>query len=106
MTFGYYSVNSHLAWIQQPRKAGGLGRMQIPLLSDMTKDIAAMYGALIEEEGIPMRASYIMNPEGKLMHLSMNQNDVGRSVDEALRLIKAYQFSAEHGEGNKVSNVI
>jgi alkyl hydroperoxide reductase subunit AhpC len=92
------SVNSHLAWIQHPRKMGGLGNLRYPLLSDMTKSISAAYGALMEDVGFPLRASYIINPEGKLLHLSMNQPDVGRSVDEALRLIKAYQHAEKHGE--------
>ena len=85
------SVNSHLAWIQQPRSKGGLGHLKYPLVSDMTKAVTASYGALMEEKGFPLRASYIIDPEGVIKHLSMNHPDVGRSVDETLRLIKAYQ---------------
>jgi alkyl hydroperoxide reductase subunit AhpC len=77
---------------------GGLGHMKIPLLADMTKNIATAYGALIKDEGHPLRASYIINPEGIVKYISKQNNDVGRSVDETLRLLKAYQFAAEHGE--------
>ena len=55
---------SHLAWIRTPRKKGGLGHMQIPILADVTKEVSAKYGVLVPEVGIALRGTYIINPEG------------------------------------------
>ena len=89
---------THLAWIRTSRKRGGLGMMDIPLVADVSKDISAMYGTLSNEAGIAFRGTYIINPEGILEASSINNFPVGRSVDEQLRLIQAFQFVAEHGE--------
>eukprot|EP00300_Choanocystis_sp_HF-7_P000577 c10472_g1_i1.p1 GENE.c10472_g1_i1~~c10472_g1_i1.p1 ORF type:complete len:211 (+),score=37.13 c10472_g1_i1:33-665(+) len=95
------SVYSHLAWIEQPRKKGGLGEMKIPLISDITKDISRAYNVLIEDgpdAGISLRGLFIIDPAGNLRQITVNDLPIGRSVDEVLRLVKAYQFHAEHGE--------
>jgi len=89
---------SHLAWNNQPRKEGGLGGLKYPLLSDFNKHISREYGVLMEEEGVALRGLFLINPEGVVSHLSVNDLPVGRSVDETLRLVKAFQFVAEHGE--------
>lgn len=89
---------THLAWIRTSRKRGGLGHMKIPLVADVSKDISAMYGTLSYDVGIAFRGTYLINPEGVLEAMSMNNFPVGRSVDEQLRLIQAFQFVAEHGE--------
>lgn len=89
---------THLAWIRTPRKKGGLGYMQIPIIADTTKDIAARYGVLIEEKGIALRGLFIINPEGVVEQITVNALGVGRSVDETLRLLAAFQFVREHGE--------
>ena len=89
---------SHLAWTQTPRKQGGLGEMKIPLLADITKKISSDYGVLLEDDGVALRGLFIINPEGTLVQMTVNDLPVGRSVDETLRLVKAFQFVAEHGE--------
>eukprot|EP00057_Strongylocentrotus_purpuratus_P008585 XP_011663059.1 PREDICTED: peroxiredoxin-1 [Strongylocentrotus purpuratus] len=89
---------SHLAWINTPRKQGGLGPMKIPLLSDMKKQIAEDYGVLLKDAGVALRGLFLIDPEGVVRHMSINDLPVGRSVDETLRLVKAFQFVAEHGE--------
>jgi len=89
---------SHLAWINQPRKQGGLGGLQYPLVSDFNKEISREYGVLIEEAGIALRGLFIVDPQGVLRQMSINDLPVGRSVDETLRLIKAFQFVEKHGE--------
>lgn len=88
----------HLAWIKTPRKRGGLGFMQIPILADVTKEIASRYGVLKRDAGIALRGLYIINPEGVVEHATINNFPVGRSVDEALRTLQAIQYVAEHGE--------
>jgi len=89
---------SHLAWINQPRKQGGLGGLNYPLVSDFNKNISRDYGVLIEEAGIALRGLFIIDPEGVVRQMSINDLPVGRSVDETLRLIKAFQFVEKHGE--------
>ncbi|OPJ84140.1 thioredoxin-dependent peroxide reductase, mitochondrial [Patagioenas fasciata monilis] len=89
---------SHLAWINTPRKSGGLGKMNIPILSDLTKQISRDYGVLLEGPGIALRGLFIIDPNGIVKHLSINDLPVGRSVEETLRLVKAFQFVETHGE--------
>ncbi|KAG2231211.1 hypothetical protein INT48_001213, partial [Thamnidium elegans] len=89
---------SHLAWINTPRKQGGLGEMKIPLLADKTKSIAKDYGVLIEEAGIALRGLFIIDPKGTVRQITINDLPVGRSVDEVLRLVEAFKFTDEHGE--------
>lgn len=90
---------SHLAWINTPRKNGGLGtETKIPILSDLKKTIAKNYRCLTSNGDIALRASYIIDTKGIIRQMTVNDLPVGRSVDEALRLIKAFQFADEHGE--------
>lgn len=55
--------------------------------------VARDYGCLIEDKGIALRASYLIDPKGVLRQITMNDLPVGRSVDEALRLVQAFQFT-------------
>ncbi|KAL3669886.1 hypothetical protein V7S43_005263 [Phytophthora oleae] len=92
------SPESHLAWTRLPRNKGGLGKMDIPIVSDITKVISAKYGVLVEQAGVALRGLFIMDKEGVLQQITINNMPIGRSVDETLRLIKALQFVEEHGE--------
>merc|ERR1712168_540154 len=89
---------SHLAWTQTPRKEGGLGEMKIPLLADLTKQISKDYGVLLEDQGISLRGLFIINPQGIVRQITMNDLPVGRDVDETLRLVQAFQFTDKNGE--------
>jgi len=89
---------SHLAWINTSRKQGGLGGLNYPLVADFNKNISRDYGVLIEEAGIALRGLFIIDPQGVVRQMSINDLPVGRSVDETLRLIKAFQFVEKHGE--------
>jgi alkyl hydroperoxide reductase subunit AhpC len=89
---------AHLAWTQQDKKAGGLGPMKIPILADITKRISRDYGVLLEDQGVALRGLFIIDPEGILRQITINDLPVGRSVDETLRLLQAFQFHAKHGE--------
>jgi tryparedoxin peroxidase (2-Cys peroxiredoxin) len=104
---------SHLAWTKTDRKKGGLGEMKIPLVSDLTKDIARDYGVLIEEKGIALRGQFIIDGKGVLRSMTVNDLPVGRNVDEALRLVQAFQLADKTGDvvpcgwkpGKKTMNV-
>jgi len=89
---------THLAWINTPRKEGGLGNMNIPLLSDITHKIARDYGVLLEDLGHTLRGLFIIDGKGVLRQITMNDLPVGRSVDETLRLVQAFQHTDENGE--------
>jgi len=88
----------HLAWCRTPRSKGGLGKMDIPILADVTKSISAEYGVLDEAAGFPLRGLFLVDPHDIIQHITVNAAPVGRSVDEALRTLQAFQFNAEHGE--------
>ncbi len=85
------SKHSHRAWLNTPRDANGLGKLNYPLAADLTKSVARDYGVLIEEEGIALRGLFIIDPEGELKYQVVNHNDVGRSVDETVRVLQALQ---------------
>lgn len=89
---------SHLAWINTPRKDGGLGGLKYPLLSDFTKKISSDYGVLVESAGLALRGLFIIDPNGVIRQITINDLPVGRSVEETLRLVKAFQFVEKHGE--------
>ena len=90
---------SHLAWINTPRKQGGLGgNLGYPLLSDFNKEISTKYGVLLQDSGIALRGLFIIDRDGILRQFSVNDLPVGRSVDETLRLVKAFLFVEKHGE--------
>ena len=91
------SVFSHLAWTERSRDEGGLGDTQIPILSDINKTIANSYEVLTEE-GVALRGLFLIDDNDVIQHATVNNLSVGRNVDEALRLLKGYQFTAEKGE--------
>jgi peroxiredoxin (alkyl hydroperoxide reductase subunit C) len=82
---------SHLAWVQTDRKAGGLGDIAYPLVSDLTKGIAEDYQVL-SEDGVALRGLFIIDKEGVIQHSTINNLAFGRSVDETLRTLQALQY--------------
>lgn len=85
------SVYSHRAWIKTPVNDGGLGGLNYPLASDITKQVARDYGVLVEEEGIALRGLFIIDPDGILRYQVVTDLNVGRSIDETLRVLQALQ---------------
>ncbi|CAN1144062.1 2-Cys peroxiredoxin BAS1-like, chloroplastic [Linum perenne] len=86
------SVFSHLAWVQTDRKSGGLGDLNYPLVSDVTKSISKSFGVLIPDQGIALRGLFIIDKEGVIQHSTINNLAIGRSVDETMRTLQALQF--------------
>ena len=80
------SEHSHKAWINS-----SLGKVNFPMAADMTKTVARDYGVLIEEEGVALRGLFIIDPEGILRYSVVHDLNVGRSVDETLRVLRALQ---------------
>ncbi|PPR00218.1 hypothetical protein CVT24_004957 [Panaeolus cyanescens] len=90
---------SHFAWATQTRKEGGLGPdLKLPLIADRNMKISRDYGVLLEDEGIALRGLFLIDPKGILRQITVNDLPVGRSVDETIRLIKAFQFTDQYGE--------
>ncbi|NKD88087.1 peroxiredoxin [Haematospirillum sp. 15-248] len=89
---------SHLAWKNTPQNEGGLGNVQFPLVADLKKNIARSFGVLIEDAGVALRGSFLIDKAGMVRHATINDLPLGRNVDEALRMIDALQFHEEHGE--------
>jgi peroxiredoxin (alkyl hydroperoxide reductase subunit C) len=88
---------SHFAWASQDRKEGGIKGVSFPLVSDLNKTIAADYGVLLPA-GIALRGLFIVNEKGILKHITVNDNSLGRNVEEVLRVLDAVDFSEKHGE--------
>ena len=89
---------THHAWANTPREEGGIKGVNYPLVSDLNKAIARDYGVLLEGPGIALRGLFIINKDGILKHSTINHNDLGRNVDEVLRVLDAVDYSEEHGE--------
>jgi len=88
---------SHLAWRGVPRNKGGIGEINYPLVSDLDKSIAHNYDVLLDG-GIALRGLFLIDKAGIVRHQVVNDLPLGRSVEEALRVVKALQFNEEHGE--------
>ena len=88
---------SHLAWSKTPRKDGGLGKLTIPLLADITKKIARDYGVLVNE-AVALRGLFIINPKGTVQYSVVHDLGIGRNVEETLRVLKALQEVEKTGE--------
>lgn len=78
------SEHSHKAWINSD-----LGKLNFPLASDLTKSVSRDYGVLIEEEGIALRGLFIIDPQGIVRYSVVHDLNVGRSVEETIRVLKA-----------------
>jgi alkyl hydroperoxide reductase subunit AhpC len=91
------SLYTHLAWWNTPRAQGGISGLEIPILADLTKQVARDYGVLLDD-GVALRGLFIIDPEGIIRHITVNDLPIGRSVDETLRVLQAAQFAAVHGE--------
>ncbi len=85
------SVHSHRAWIKTPRDKNGIEGLQYPLISDVGGKLAAKYNILVEEANIALRGLYIINPEGVLQYAVVHDLNIGRSVDETLRVLQGLQ---------------
>lgn len=79
----------HKAWTNTEVNNGGIGKIKYPLLEDTNHQISKQFGVLIEEAGVALRGMFIISPEGVLEHATINNLNVGRNVDEALRVLSA-----------------
>lgn len=85
------SINAHKAWCELDKEKGGLGKINFPLLEDRTHEISKYFGILDEKQGIALRGTFIISPEFILESSMINNINVGRSIDEVLRTLAAFQ---------------
>ena len=88
---------SHLAWKNTPHNKGGIGNIQFPLVSDLNKKIGTLYNVL-NDDGIAMRGTFLMDEDFTLRHMLINDLPIGRNVDDLLRVIDAVDFHRHNGE--------
>ena len=88
---------THWAWRNTPRSQGGLGAVGFPMVADLTKSVARQYGVLFNES-VALRGLFLIDRNGIVRHELVNDLPLGRSVDEALRVLDALQHFEAHGE--------
>jgi peroxiredoxin (alkyl hydroperoxide reductase subunit C) len=88
---------THLAWCNTPRKDGGIEGLRYPLAADLKKEVSSAYG-ILADGSVALRGLFIVDPDGVVQHATVNNLGVGRSVDETLRVLQAFQFVRDHGE--------
>jgi len=88
------TVFTHKAWHDTSE---AIKKVRYPMLADPTHKLSRMMNVLIEEEGMALRGTFIIDPDGVLRAIEVNHNDIGRSAKELMRKLKAAQFVREHG---------
>lgn len=88
---------THLAWKNTKVEDGGIGNVQFPMVADLNKQITKDYG-IEHPASVALRGLFLIDPKGVVRHCVINDLPLGRSVDEALRMLDALQFTDTHGE--------
>jgi peroxiredoxin 2/4 len=88
---------THLAWKNTKPEDGGIGNIQYPLVADLNKTIARNYGILFNDS-VALRGLFLIDTKGIIRHAVINDLPLGRSVDEAIRMVSALQFVETHGD--------
>ncbi len=91
------SVHTHQAWLRTSQEEGGIKGITYPVISDIHKSIARDYDVL-HEDGVALRATFLIDRQGKVRHETVNDLPLGRNIDEYLRLVDAVAFNEKHGE--------
>ena len=88
---------SHLAWKNTPVDQGGIGQVQYPLVADLNKQISRDFGVLLNDS-IALRGTFLIDKDGVIQHMVVNNLGLGRNIDEVLRMVDALQHLEKHGE--------
>ena len=84
-------IETHKKWIATPRYDNGVGYLHYPLASDIDGNVSRLYNVYNEEEKVSLRGLFVINPEGELQYITIFHNNIGRDVDETLRVLQALQ---------------
>lgn len=95
-----YSVSTdthfvHKAWADA---TDTIGKIKYPMLADAAHVLSKQFGVLVEEDGIALRGTFIVNPEGQIKAYEIHDMGIGRNAEELVRKVQAAQFVAEHGD--------
>ena len=88
---------SHFAWRETAVENGGIGRVNMPLVADLTKDISRAYDVLLDD-AVALRGSFLIDADGTIRHAVINDLPLGRNIDEMLRMVDTMLFTNEFGE--------
>ena len=88
---------SHFAWRETPVNKGGIGRVNMPLVADLSKSISRDYDVLFGD-AVALRGSFLIDSKGIVRHAVINDLPLGRNIDEMIRMVDTMQFTDEHGE--------
>ena len=89
---------THLAWKNTPVEQGGIGNIDYPLVADLNKQISTNYGVLLEDAGVALRGTFLIDANGVVRHAVVNDLGLGRNIDETVRMVDALLFHEKHGE--------
>ncbi len=92
------SQYTHHAWRNTPANQGGIGPLDYTLVADVAHSICRSYGIEVEDSGVALRASFLIDRGGVVRHQVVNDLPLGRNIDEMLRMVDALQYHEEHGE--------
>ena len=85
------SVHSHRAWLKTPKDKNGIEGVKYPIASDVAGKLSRAYNILVEDANVALRGLFIINPEGVLQYSVVHDLNIGRSVDETLRVLQGLQ---------------
>ena len=88
---------SHFAWRETPVNQGGIGKVNMPLVADLTKQISKDYDVLLDG-GVALRGSFLIDADGTIRHAVINDLPLGRNIDEMVRMVDTMIFTNENGE--------
>lgn len=88
---------SHIAWKNTAINEGGIGQVGFPMVADLTKSISRDYDVLVNE-AVALRGTFLIDQDGLVRHQVVNDLPLGRSIEDALRMVDALKFHQEHGE--------
>ena len=91
------SVHTHRAWKRTPREKGGIGPIKYPLVSDLTRSIGRAYDVLFDD-AVAVRALFLIDREGIIKHVTLNEDALGRNINETLRTLDALRHYDQHGK--------
>ena len=92
------SVSTDTVWVHKAwhEDSEAIKKVQFPMAADPTHELSEAFGVLIEEEGVALRGTFLIDPEGKITHMEINDNSIGRNAKELLRKLQASKFVREH----------
>jgi peroxiredoxin (alkyl hydroperoxide reductase subunit C) len=98
MAISIDSQFTHNAWRNTAINDGGIGAVQYPLVADIKHEICKAYDVELQEEGVALRGSFLIDKTGLVRHQEVNDLPLGRNIDEMLRMVDALQFHEEYDE--------